>query len=291
MRERARILFEFLELLIAGLFLGMTYGLLAIPISLLFVSTDKVDLAVGAYAVLAAAVAANTPGAFGIVCGLLSACAAAGIVGAIFMALDRRAHQDALAAVLASFGFAMFLESFVLTLYGKNPFLRQIFSNFLSFSGIRVSPQAPVNSAIAVALTVALYALLYRTAWGRDMRASAANRHGALLAGIPVPYMQLSAYLIAGLLAGVAGILILYSTGVDFAAGLHLTLAGFGAAILFGLHSPFRGFLGGLSIGVVEALSNGYATGFIAAAAPLVMVFLVLCLGRSSLEQVRGGRA
>ena len=284
-------MFEFLELLIAGLFLGVTYGLLAIPISLLFVSTDKVDLAVGAYAVMAAAVAANTPGPFGIPLGLLAACAAAAVVGVIFMALDRRPHQDPLAAVLASFGFAMFLESLVLTLYGKNPFLQQLFTNFLSISGIRASPQAPINSATAVALTAALYVMLYRTSWGRDMRASAASRRGALLAGIPVPLMQFSAYLVAGLLAGVAGILILYSTGVDFAAGLHLTLAGFGAAILFGLHSPFRGFLGGLTIGVVEGLSNGYATGFVATAAPLVMVFLVLCLGRSSLEPVRGGRA
>jgi branched-chain amino acid transport system permease protein len=154
-----------------------------------------------------------------------------------------------------------------------------------------MSPQAPINSVIAVTLIAALYLLLYRTPWGRDMRASAANQRGALMAGIPVPYMQVSAYVIAGLCAGVAGILILYSTGVDFSAGLHLTLAGFGAAILYGLHSPFRGFLGGLTIGIAEALSNGYATGFVASAAPLIVVFLVLCFGRNSLEQVRGGRA
>jgi branched-subunit amino acid ABC-type transport system permease component len=283
--------FEFIELLIAGLFLGVTYGLLAIPISILFVSTDKVDLAVGAYAVLAAAVAASVPGLIGIPLGLLAACLAAATVGLIFMALDRQPHQDPLAAVLASFGFALFLESFVLTLYGKNPFQRQLFSNFWSISGIHVSPQAPINSGIAVVLIVGLYLLLYRTPWGRDMRASAANQRGALLVGIPVPMMQLSAYIIAGLLAGVAGILILYSTGAEFSAGLHFTLAGFGAAILYGLHSPFRGFLGGLTIGIVEALSNGYTSGFVASAAPLLVVFLVLCFGRYSLEQVRGGRA
>lgn len=282
---------ELTEFLIAGLFLGVTYGLLAIPISILFVSTDKVDLAVGAYAVLAAAVAANVSGPLGIVLALGSACLAASVVGFIFMLLDRRPDQDPLAAVLASFGFSMFLESLVLTLFGKNPFMRQLFTDYLSIASIRVSPQAPINSATAVVMLAGLYFLLYRTSWGRDMRASAANHRGALLAGIPVPLMQLSAYLIAGFLAGVAGLLVLYSTGVDFAAGLHLTLAGFGAAILFGLHSPFRGFLGGLAIGIVEAVANGYATGFVAHAAPLVMVFLVLCVGRSSLEQVRGGRA
>lgn len=284
-------MFEFFELVVAGLFLGVTYGLLAIPISILFVSTDKVDLAVGAYAVLAAAVAANTPEPFSIAAGLTAACLAAAVVGLISTALDRRPHQDPMAAVLASFGFAMFLESLVLTLYGKNPFIRQLFSTFWSITGVRVSPQAPINSGIAVVLIAFLYLLLYRTGWGRDMRASAANQRGALLAGIPVPLMQMSAFLIAGLLAGVAGILILYSTGVEFAAGLHLTLVGFGAAILFGLHSPVRGFLGGLAIGVVEALGNGYLTGFAAHAAPLVVMLVVLCFGRTSLEQVRGGRA
>ena len=49
--------------------------------------------------------------------------------------------------------------------------------------------------------------------------------------------------------------------------------------------------VGSLCTGIIEALGNGYTTGFVASAAPLIVMFVVLCFGRTSLEQVRGGRA
>lgn len=284
-------MFEFAEFVVRGCLLGVTYGLLAYPISLLFIATDTVDLAVGAYAVLAGAVAMIVGGPLGIVAALIVAMIAAAIVGGISLTLGLRRNNDELALVLASFGFAIFLESFILTFYGKDPFIRQPFSTFISLGGIRLSPQAPINAGMGVALVTMLYLLLYRTSWGREMRAAAVNVLGAQLAGIPVRRLQFSTFLLAGLLAGIAGVLVLYTSGMDFAAGLHLTLSGFGAAIVFGLTSPLRGFLGGLALGVVEALSAGYASGALASLLPLIFIFLMLALSRSSLQGTAGGRA
>src|SRR5690606_12461881 len=56
---------ELLEYLVRGVLIGVTYGLLAYPISLLFVATATIDLAVGSYAVLAAAVATTLPAPYG----------------------------------------------------------------------------------------------------------------------------------------------------------------------------------------------------------------------------------
>ena len=50
--------------------------------------------------------------------------------------------------------------------------------------------------------------------------------------------------------------------------------AGFGAAIVFGLHGPLRGFFGGLAIGVVETISAGYANGGLASLVPLLFIIL-----------------
>jgi branched-chain amino acid transport system permease protein len=72
---------------------------------------------------------------------------------------------------------------------------------------------------------------------------------------------------------------------------LPLTLAGFGAAIVFGMQGPLRGFLGGLAIGTVEAISSGYANGGVASLVPLVFIFGVLTVGRSSQQGPIGGRA
>ena len=194
-------------------------------------------------------------------------------------------------AVLATFGFGTILESFVLTVFGKEPMVRQAFDLFWQWGPIRVSPQAAINVLSALALLVLLYLWLYRSAWGRDMRACAANALAAALAGIRVRRIALMTYVVGGLLAGIAGVLILYTTGTNYAAGLHLTICGFGAAALFGLHSPLRVFIGGVVMGLVQALAAGYLPSGWASAAPLVFVLLVLAGGRVNVAGIAGGRA
>ena len=282
---------ELTEYLVRGVLIGVTYGLLAYPISLLYVATGTVDLAVGSYAVLAGATAMALPAPLGLVVAVFIAVVAASSVGLASTALNRRRGGDALASVLASFGFAIILESVVLTGFGKDPMVRQQFGSFWSLIGIRVSPQAAVNVATGFAILGGVFLLLYRTPWGRVLRASAVNPRGATLAGIPVASVQFSAYLLSGVLAGIAGCLVLYTSGLDFASGLPLTLKSLGAAILFGLGNPLRAFYGGVAIGVVEALSVGYAPQSIGTLLPYVFIFLVLCTASASRAGVHGMRA
>ncbi|MDM0014916.1 branched-chain amino acid ABC transporter permease [Variovorax sp. J22P168] len=280
-----------MEYLVRGVLIGVTYGLLAYPISLLFVATGTVDLAVGSYAVLAGAVAMALPAPYGLVAAVLIAIFAASLVGIISTILNSRRGGDALASVLASFGFAIILESVVLTAFGKDPMVRQQFGTFWNVMGIRVSPQAAVNAVTGLLILCGVFVLLYRTPWGRIMRATAVNPRGATLAGLPVTSVQFSAYVMSGVLAGIAGILILYTSGLDFASGLPLTLKSLGAAILLGLGNPLRGFFGGVAIGVVEALSVGYAPQSVGTLLPYIFIFVVLCTAGASRAKVHGLRA
>lgn len=289
------MMFEIAEFLIRGALLGVTYSLLAFPVSLLFVTTDSVDLAVGAYAVLAATVCMVLAGHLGIVpsiaLGVVSAVAASLVVGTLSMTISRGRKPDPLVVVLMTFGCATFLDSLVLTVYGKDPMLLQLFNHSWQLGEIHVSPQAAVNVATGLTLLAGLYVGLYRTAFGRDMRACAANVDAAALAGIPVRRISIATYMVGGLLAGIAGILILQTTGTSFSAGLGLTISGFGAAVLFGLHSPMRGFAGGIVIGMVQALSAGYLPDGWGTATPLIFILVVLASGRSNFANVAGGRA
>jgi branched-subunit amino acid ABC-type transport system permease component len=72
---------------------------------------------------------------------------------------------------------------------------------------------------------------------------------------------------------------------------LHLTISGFGAALILGLRSPLRGFAGGLIIGVVQGLSAGYLPAGWAGAVPLLFILLILASGRANVAGVAGGRA
>lgn len=285
------VLIQFIEFLFGGLLLGAIYGLLAFPVSLLFATTDSVDLGVGAYAVLAGAIVMAIGGPLGIALGLTGAVVASLIVGLLSQRINRRSNKDPLVVVLATFGFASILESFVLTVFGKDPMVRQAFDIFWQWGPIRVSPQAAINVATVLSLLALLYVGLYRSNWGREMRACAADAQAAVLAGIAVRKIALLTYIVGGLLAGIAGVLILYTTGTTYSAGLNLTISGFGAAVLFGLHSPLRGFIGGVVIGMVQALAAGYLSSGWATAAPLVFILLVLASGKVNVAGIAGGRA
>lgn len=283
-------MFEFIEYLTRGALIGVTYGLLAFPVSLLFATTGSVDVALGAYAVLAAAVMYSIGGPLGLVAAIGTAVLASTIVGVISMRLNRPGHIDHVIAVLGTFGLATFIESFILTVFGANPMIRQPFSTFWDIGGIRISPQIGINLVVCLAILSALLIVLQKTPYGRAMRASAANPVGAALNGIPVKQIWFSTYVLGGLLAGIAGVLILFTTGADYSTAFTLTIWGFGSAIIFGMHGALRGFAGGLVIGIVQALSAGYLPSGWATAMPFIFIFVILSMGRMNQIAATGGR-
>ena len=289
-KRREEMVFELTEYLIRGALLGVTYGLLAFPVSLLFSTTGSVDVALGAYAVLAAAVMYVVGGPLGVAAAIGAAVLASALVGLISMRLNRPGHVDHVIAVLGTFGLATFIDSFILTVFGTSPMIRQPFAVFWNVGGIRVSPQMGINVGVCVAILAILFGVLRMTPFGRAMRASAVNPVGAALNGIPVKQIWFSTYVIGGLLAGVAGVLILFTTGADYSTAFNLTIWGFGSAIIFGMNSPLRGFAGGLVIGVVQALSAGYLPGGWATATPLLFIFAILSMGRMNQIAATGGR-
>ena len=116
------------------------------------------------------------------------------------------------------------------------------------------------------------------------------DQNGAELAAIPVESIQIGAYLVGGLLGGLAGLLVLFTSGLDFTAPLGLTLSGFGAAIIFGIGSPLRGLFGGLAMGVAQALASGYTSGMVASMVPFLFILIVLSTSRFGEEEFAGGR-
>jgi branched-chain amino acid transport system permease protein len=278
-----------IEYVIRGLLNGAVYGILALPMSLLFATAGTVDFAIGAYALIAAAVATSVAGPLGLAAGLLSALAASAVMAAIFVLLKRN-DEEPIRVALASFGLAVALASIVLLVWGTRPFVRPTFTTMLEVGGLRINPQGLINVAIGVGLVGLIYYLLRYTNLGRMMRAAAANPLGAELAAIPVLGVQCVTILAGGLLGGLAGLLILHSAGLDFTASLSLTFIGFAAAIIFGIHSPVRSLLGGLAMGVVEALSAGFTSGMVTSMIPPAFMLIVLMTGQLGSNRFAGDR-
>ncbi|HEY4198945.1 MAG TPA: branched-chain amino acid ABC transporter permease [Devosiaceae bacterium] len=284
-------MFQLIEFAIRGVLLGVIYGVVALPIALLFVTTDSVDMAVGGYAVLAAATVITVGGPLGIALAVLVGVLASAVTGVVALTINKPGAGDPMTGVLASYGLATFLESFVLTSHGPDPMFNQSFEVWWNVGGMRIDPQMAINVAVALLSLAALAFLLFRTSYGRSMRASAVNPLGATLAGVPVWRVWFSTYLLGGALAATAGILIVKTTGIAYDNGLPLTLSSFAAAVLFGLQGPSRAFFGGLVMGVIEALSSAYLPGAWGSGVPLLFIFVVLASGRASKQSLVGARA
>lgn len=267
---------ELLGYILQGALIGVAYGLIALPFGLTYRTLHVADAAVGSYAVLGGIVAVTIGGVVGAFAGVAASVAMALLVGLIYQGLIKRRIGDPIIVVACTFAVALAIESAILTLHGKDAVIIRLFSESWEISGIYLNPQSIVNLVIGALLVAALFATLNWTSAGRQIRASADNVLGALLAGIPVVRLQFLVFAIQGLLCGIAGILLLLTTGMDYASGIKLTLTAFGAAIIFGLRGPLHAFLGGIVIGVVQALVAGYTPGGIYSTIPFLFVLVVL---------------
>jgi len=137
-----------------------------------------------------------------------------------------------------------------------------------SFSGLDGSLELagvefPKQYVLVVGVTLGVFALLElffeRTYAGKAMSACASNPYAATLVGISVVRMALFAFVLAGALGGVAGVLLTPLSPLSYDSDLSLFVNGFAAAILAGLKRPVLALGGGLLLGVAQALVAGYS--------------------------------
>ncbi len=116
-----------------------------------------------------------------------------------------------------------------------------------------------VTSALAI---VALYVYFGRTLFGKALRATAVNRLGARLCGISPDFAGGLTFALAALLCAFCGVLVGPITTVYYDSGFLISLKGFVGAIIGGLVSYPLAAAGALLVGMIEAYSSFWASGF-----------------------------
>jgi branched-chain amino acid transport system permease protein len=103
---------------------------------------------------------------------------------------------------------------------------------------------------------IALLALFFqKTLVGRAMRACSINREAAALQGIQVSRMLALSFALSAALGAIAGILLTPTQFTAFNVGTPFAISGFIAAIVGGFGRPFGAFLGGIALGLAQALA------------------------------------
>lgn len=266
----------FTQTVISGLMSGAVYALLAVGLIITFRTSRILNLAYGeTYAITGLAVAllvqAGAP--------LWLAIAAALALAVVFsVALDRfvlqpRSHWPIPMLILVTLGVAFVSRGVLLVLAGIDPlsFPRLVGGQPLRWLGGALPPQGLLLIVVGVAAAFAVTVFLATTRVGKQLRACAANPDAAQLLGVNVGQARAIAFGLAGLLGGLAAVLLVPLTSVDFQAGLAMTLRGFIAAALAGM-VPARGVPAGLCLGLFESFVSTYVD----ALAQDPIVFLVL---------------
>ena len=128
--------------------------------------------------------------------------------------------------------------------------------------GIQVTGQSLVVVGVTGALVFAMFRFFGSTMIGKALRATAMNRVGARLMGIPTDLSGDLSFALAGAIGAISGLLIGPLTTVYYATGYLIWLKGFVAAIVGGLASYPMALAGALLVGQLESFSSFWASAF-----------------------------
>lgn len=274
---------EFLQITLGGIQVGVIYALIGLGFSLIYRVTNIVSLAQGAFCVLAALMTYSLQVDHGWQLGAaaFAALAATAAISALFAViafvpgLQRLSHANMLMLTL---GMLTLLEGVTLVVWGSQPYASPAFSGHspLTLGAVSMPVQGAWVIASACVIVGVLGWVLYRTSFGKALRACAQNPTAALLMGISVRRVQAMSFVLAALIGAVAGIVIAPTTSLQFDTGRLFTISGFIAVAIGGLGSLPGAILGGLLLGVVEQLATAYLSSLYSDAIALALLLVVL---------------
>ena len=260
----------FLQQLVNGLTIGGIYAMIAVGYTMIYGVVQLINFAHGEIYMLGAFFAVTFISVLGLpfyaafplamVC-----CAVCGVLLDIFAYRPLR-QSPRLAALITAIGMSIFLQNLAMIIWGSRPkpFPQEALPAYFektaaSFGGVNLSWFHLFIFGLTIVMMVGLNLIIKKTRWGRAMRAVAQNKTMAALTGINVNRVISYTFALAGALGGAAGIMVgafynsLYPT-MGYVAGVKA----FAAAVLGGIGSVPGAMLGGVVLGVAEALGAGY---------------------------------
>lgn len=255
------------QLWISALEIGCFFGLVALAYLLILVGSGFFNFALGPYAMLGALCASwlvvtyEVPTPAAILLGILLVMLVAGLTEVLVVRrIQRLSGKGELPALVAVAAVLFGIQQAAGLVFGVRP-----------MPGLHLTQRPPIMVGdvvitwSAVTLIGATLVIFTLTAWwmrssgtGRLLRAVGDNKDAALILGLPVARARLTAFLLGGLIAGVAGILFATKSGVAFTSGLGWTLTGFLALVIGGTGRIVGPLVGGLLLGIVQVFTPFY---------------------------------
>jgi branched-chain amino acid transport system permease protein len=266
---------EFYRLFLIGLTNGAIYGLVALGYSLVYGILELINFAHGDVFMLGGMLIATLVASFGlagdsgiflwsmILLLLAIVVVFCAVINASIelVAYRRLRHAPRLAPLITAIGMSFILQNIGLVWKGSRPTSVDSIlprGEVFALGGVAYTWDKLIVLLFTIPVLFALIWLVQRTRHGKAMRATAQDRDAAAMMGINVNRTISFTFLIAGALAGAAGLLYaLYITNIRYDEGFRLGLIAFTAAVVGGIGNLPGAVLGGLLIAMIESFNNG----------------------------------
>lgn len=250
--------------------------IVAAGLSLVFGALRVINMAHGSLYMIAAfvtVVVANRLGAeIGFWTGLVIAVAVAGAVGALMevVVLRRVYGKDHLVQLLGTYAASLVFAGAVRLIFGAN--YRTVgspISGHSTFGGYSYSNYSFFMIGAALAIGVGVWAMLYRTGLGRNIRAAVSDPELLNASGVNVTRLYTLVFVIGAALAGLGGSIVAPSTAVNASMDSDILVLAFAISVIGGLGSIVGSAVGALivgmvlSFGLVNPITNKFAIAFV----------------------------
>jgi branched-chain amino acid transport system permease protein len=287
-----------LQQIINGLVLGSMYALIALGYTMVYGIIQLINFAHGEVLMVGAltswsviglmrSVMPGVPGWVILIIALLIACVVAAALNFVIEKIAYRPLRNSprLAPLITAIGMSILLQTLAMIIWKPNykPYPTLLPSAPFNIGGAFITPtQIMILVVTVVALAVLMYIVHY-TNLGRAMRATAENPRVAGLMGVK-PDMVISAtFIIGAVLAAIAGVMWPSNYGTAYhTIGFLPGLKAFTAAVFGGIGNLAGAVLGGVVLGLVEAIGAGYldplTNGWLDSAYVDIFAFIVLII-------------
>jgi len=272
---------QFLQFLFSGITVGATYALAALGFTLIYNASNVINFAQGEFIMLGGMLVfyflqAGLP----MPVAILLAIAIPAAVGMLLekFTIEPARDADVVTLIIITIGASLAIRGVIQVWLGKGTHSYPAFSGNdpILIGGATLLPQSLWVLGITALVVVALWYFFSRTLAGKAILATSCNPLAAKLVGVNTQWVLLVSFALSAALGAIGGVLLTPITLTSYDVGILLGLKGFVAVVVGGLGSGLGAVIGGLLVGVIEAMAAGYISSAYKDAVPFVLILVIL---------------
>ena len=253
-----------------GLAFGASLALLGVGITLVYGLGEVLNLAIGAFAVIAA-IAASLLTSEGVALPVAAA-AGLGLVGVFGLVIDRTllslvyrsdGEERILLGIFTTLGLAVMIEGVLVNVVSSRYSLPLGLSP-IDLGTTVVTGTSVASIVVAAVVLLVLFAFLNRTFLGKATRTIFQDERGAQLVGIDPRKIRTLVFVLSAVVAGLAGLLVAARSNVGVGNAFDFTTFALIVSIVGGVRSLVGAVIAGAVLGLVNTLANFFIGSYVA---------------------------